>query len=393
MARRTSAYDLSFRELSNLLADWGEPRYRSEQVWRWFYQSLADDFQAMGNLPALLRQRLADGLDLRPLEVLTVQESASRRTRKLLFRLRDGNTIESVLMHYEDRRTVCSSTQVGCGMGCTFCATGQGGLARNLTVGEIAAQVLWFERELRNAELARLQTPDATSEARDDGSRLSGHFVTNVVFMGMGEPLANYDATWGAIETLTDPRGYHMGARRITVSTAGVVPGIRRLAQERLPVNLAVSLHAPDDELRNLLVPVNRRWPLESLIAATREYVNSTGRRATIEYALIAGLNDAPLHARQLSALLRGLPCHVNLIPLNPTPGSPLLPSPPERVGAFRDELATAGIPVTVRVRRGIDIEAGCGQLRQRQSASAETGAEHDSGNGASSDLADTAAT
>ncbi len=392
MASSTLAFDRSYSELAGLLADWGEPRFRSEQVWRWLYQSLVDDFQAMGNLPAELRNRLGGELDLRPLQVLTAQESASRQTRKLLFRLRDGATIESVLMHYQDRRTVCSSTQAGCGMGCIFCATGQGGLARNLSAGEIVAQILWFERELRHAELARLQSPEARTEAKDLSSRLSGHLVTNVVLMGMDEPLANYDATWRAIETLTDPRGYHMGARRITLSTVGVVPGILRLAQEGLPINLAVSLHAPEDELRNLLVPINRRWPLASLIAATKEYVNRTGRRATIEYALIADLNDAPLHARQLSALLRGLQCHVNLIPLNPTPGSQLLPSPPERVGAFRDELAAAGLPVTVRVRRGIDIEAGCGQLRQQQAAVADRGAEQDSGDGALSDPTDTAA-
>jgi 23S rRNA (adenine2503-C2)-methyltransferase len=370
MISGTSAYDLTYAKLSELLAGWGEPTFRAEQVWRWLYKSLVDDLQGMGNLPATLRERLATELDLRPLEVLAEQESATGKTRKLLFRLRDGNTIESVLMHYRDRRTACISTQAGCGMGCTFCATGQGGLARNLTSGEIVAQVLWFAREIRAIEYARAQAAAA-------GSQISGHPVTNVVLMGMGEPLANYDATWSAIETLTDERGYDLGARRITLSTVGLAPGIRRLAGERLPINLAVSLHAPDDELRNLLVPVNRRYPLGDLVAATQEYVNSTGRRATIEYALIAHVNDAPLQARKLSGLLRDLLCHVNLIPLNPTLGSILRPSPPERVRAFRDELAAAGVPVTVRMRRGIDIEAGCGQLRQRLPNEADSAAIH----------------
>ncbi len=362
MAELKSAYDLSYRELSELLTDWGEPPFRADQVWRWLYHSLANDFQAMGNLPAPLRTQLAAHLDLSPLEIVAEQDSASGQTRKVALRLADGNTIETVLMHYNDRRTVCVSTQAGCGMGCTFCATGQGGLARNLTAGEIVAQVLLFARQIRDVERAKVDASTA-------GEQSSGHLVSNVVLMGMGEPLANYDATLKAIEILTDQRGYNLGARRITLSTVGLVPGILRLAGEGLPINLAVSLHAPDDELRNKLVPANRRYPLAELIPAIKEYIRSTGRRATIEYALIADVNDARLQASQLSGLLQSILCHVNLIPLNPTPGSPLKPSPPERVSAFRDELEAAGISVTVRMRRGIDIEAGCGQLRQRQLA------------------------
>jgi 23S rRNA (adenine2503-C2)-methyltransferase len=245
-------------------------------------------------------------------------------------------------------------------MGCIFCATGQGGLARNLSAGEIVAQVLHFAREIRAAEI---------KEAQEAGrvAKLDVHPVTNIVLMGMGEPLANFAATWQAIETLTDARGYDLGARRITLSTVGLVPGIRRLAEEGLPINLAISLHAADDELRNKLVPINRRYPLADLMAAVQDYADETRRRVTIEVALIDGINDAPHQARQLAGLLRGLLCHVNLIPLNPTPGSPLQPSPRERVAAFRDELEGAGIPTTVRMRRGIDIEAGCGQLRQRR--------------------------
>jgi 23S rRNA (adenine2503-C2)-methyltransferase len=274
--------------------------------------------------------------------------------------LGDGNTLESVLMQYYDRRTACISTQVGCGMGCTFCATGQGGLARNLSAGEIVAQVLYLAREVRQEELER-------AEALGQRGEIPEHPVSNVVLMGMGEPLANYGATWQAIETLTNPRGYGLGARRITLSTVGLVPGIRRLAEEGLAINLAVSLHAPNDELRDQLVAINHRYPLPELLAAVRDYVERTRRRVTFEYSLIAGVNDAPHQARLLAGLLSGLLCHVNLIPLNATPGSDLRPSSREGTNAFRDELEGAGIATTVRMRRGIDIEAGCGQLRQRR--------------------------
>ena len=359
MAERLALYDLTYDQLSELLAEWGEPHFRGDQVWHWLYQSMVCDFASMGNLPVTLRERLAREADLALLTPLAEEASASGQTRKVLFRLRDGNTIESVLMRYEDRQTACISTQVGCGMGCTFCATGQGGLTRNLSAGEIVAQVIYFARALREAEID-------SAQALGQKAALSPHPVSNVVLMGMGEPLANYEATWRAIETLTDLRGYNLGARRITLSTVGLVPCIRRMAEERLPVNLAVSLHAADDDLRDQLVPVNRRYPLAELMAAVRAYVEHTRRRVTIEYALIAGINDGPHQARQLADLLDGLLCHVNLIPLNPTAGSQLQPSPRERVDVFRDELLGAGIPTTVRLRRGIDIQAGCGQLRQR---------------------------
>ena len=362
MADRVALYDLRRDQLVDLLTGWGEPRFRADQLWRWLYHSLAGNLAAMDNLPADLRARLAAETDLSLLTPLAAQAAANGQTRKVLFRLRDGHTIESVLMHYHGRRTACISTQAGCGMGCTFCATGQSGLARNLSAGEIVAQVIHFAREMQATEIEQAKT-------REKQAVLAVHPITNVVLMGMGEPLANYPATWQAIETLTDARGYNLGARRITLSTVGLAPGIRRLAMEGVPINLAVSLHAADDELRDQLVPINRRYPLAELMAAVREYVDKTGRRVSIEYALMAGVNDAPGQARQLVGLLQGLLCHVNLIPLNPTPGSPLRPSPRERVAAFRAELEAAGIPTTVRLRRGIDIEAGCGQLRQRQNA------------------------
>ena len=364
MAERVALYDLTHTQLTELLTDWGEPPFRADQVWQWLYRSLAGDYESMGNLPAALRARLAEEADLTLLTPVAEQVSATGQTHKVLFRLRDGNTVESVLMHYHDRRTACISTQVGCGMGCSFCATGQGGLSRNLSAGEIVAQVVYFARKIRETAIEQ-------AEASGTRAPLEIHPVTNVVLMGMGEPLANLKATWQAIETLTDERGYNLGARRITLSTVGLAPGIRRLAEESLPINLAVSLHAADDELRNQLVPINRRYPLSELMDAVRSYAESTRRRVTIEYALIAEVNDTPQQAQKLAELLHGLLCHVNLIPLNPTPGSSLRPSPRERVDAFRDVLDQAGIPATVRMRRGIDIEAGCGQLRQRQTDNA----------------------
>jgi len=335
--------DLTYPQLQTLLDSWGEPPFRAEQVWGWLYKRLADDYEQMHNLPKALRQRLADKFVLRTLTPLRELVSADRQTRKVLFRLHDGQTIEAVLMHYRRRHTVCISTQVGCPIRCSFCATGQSGFERNLTPGEIVEQVLHFARQLQER----------------------GQHLTNVVIMGMGEPLLNYDATWQAIETLTDERGFNLGARRITLSTAGVVPGIARLSQEKLQVGLAISLHAPTDELRNQLVPLNRRYPLGKLIPACRAYVKATGRRVTFEYALIHEVNDWKAHARQLATLLEGLLYHVNLIPLNPTAECGYKASSPWRVRVFQEELNRLHVPNTLRLGRGIDIQAGCGQLRR----------------------------
>ena len=245
------------------------------------------------------------------------------------------------------RRTVCISTQVGCPIGCPFCATGQAGYVRNLTAGEIVAQVLYFARERRRA-----------------GERVLP--LTNVVIMGMGEPLMKFDITWKAIQALVDAARFGLGARRITVSTSGLIPGIDRLAQLHSQVNLAVSLHAPDDELRDILVPINRRYPLADLLKACRSYVEKTHRRISFEYALMEDINDRPDQARALAQRLRGLVCHVNLIPLNPTAESPYQRPPYNRVQAFERILREAGIPTTLRVEKGIEIAAGCGQLRQQ---------------------------
>jgi 23S rRNA (adenine2503-C2)-methyltransferase len=259
-------------------------------------------------------------------------------TVKWLWALHDGTRIETVLMHYADRSTVCVSTQAGCAMGCTFCATGQGGYERNLTVGEIVEQVV---RARRRAEPRRL---------------------SNVVFMGMGEPMANFDRVWGAVERLHG--GLGLSARHLTISTVGVIPGIRRLAAADLPVNLAVSLHAANDELRNQLVPLNRRYPLAALAEACADYLAAKNRRLSFEWALIDGVNDRSRDARELAAYAGALRAHVNLIPLNPTPGYPTRGTPAARVAAFRDELRHLGANATVRQNRGTDIDAACGQLR-----------------------------
>ncbi len=335
--------DLTLPELEARLQDWQEPVYRARQVWDWAYRQGATQFAQMTNLPAALRRRLESHFALTPFEPVAEHLSADGQTRKLALRLADGEIIESVWMRYETRESVCVSTQAGCAMGCVFCATGQSGLRRNLTAGEIVGQVLAF---------ARLLAPQSR--------------VTNVVFMGMGEPFANYDAVWKAVSILMDPAGLGLGARHIVISTVGLIPGIRRFAQERSQVRLAVSLHAPDDALRDRLVPVNRAYPIGPLMDAIRDYVKLTGRRVTFEYALIAGVNDSPEQAQALAALLRGLPAHVNLIPLNPVADSPWRPSPRDRVRRFQAVLDERGIPCTVRLGRGTDIQAACGQLRAR---------------------------
>lgn len=342
---RTFLLDLAYDQLGELLTSWGEPSYRADQVWDWLYRSLATDFQDMTNLPKELRERLEEATLLRTMKPLEERVSTDGLTRKVLFVLRDNQTIESVLMHYEQRHTACISTQVGCPLGCVFCATGQSGFVRNLTAGEIVEQVLYFARFLKA-----------------EGERLS-----NVVFMGMGEPLANYEATWQAIDTLTHDEGFNLGARRITISTVGLVPGIRRLAGEGTQIGLAISLHAPTDELRDKLVPVNRRYPLSQLMTACRHYVERTGRRISFEYALIQGINDTVEQARQLARLLDGLLCHVNLIPLNLVPELPYQPSSQSRILAFQAELNRLKVPNTLRVERGADIQAGCGQLRSQR--------------------------
>jgi len=326
-------FDLGLEDLSGILGD--EPPYRTRQVWRSLH--LGREPSEMTDLPQRLRSRLSEALvaGLRP---VTTSVNADGDTTKWLWALHDGARVETVLMAYPSGRvTVCVSTQAGCAMACSFCATGQAGFERQLTPGEIVEQVI-----------------------RAGRSSVTGR-VSNVVFMGMGEPLANYGATWAAIERLHGDVG--ISARHLTVSTVGIVPGILRLAEERLPVNLAVSLHAANDALRDSMVPVNRRYPLAALIGACQAWVASRNRRLSFEWALIDGVNDRPTDATQLAALARPLAAHVNLIPLNPTPGYLTRGTPPLGVRNFRDRLVAAGVNATVRRNRGTDIGAACGQL------------------------------
>jgi 23S rRNA (adenine2503-C2)-methyltransferase len=340
-------YDLDLPEIEIIVREWGEPAYRAQQIWQGLYQQLWNDPSQFTNLPQRLRERLEETFRFHSILPARVLESVDGETRKTLFNLPDNQAIEAVRMSYEKRRTLCISTQAGCAMGCTFCATGQMGFRRHLRSGEIVEQVLYYARQLRQ----------------------TGEDVTNVVVMGMGEPFHNYDATLAAIDRLNHPQGFNLGARRFTISTVGLVPAILRFADEKRQVNLAVSLHAADNELRSSMLPVNKRYPIEELIRACEEYVDKTNRRVTFEWALIHDVNDSPEQARQLAQLLSGLVrggsalCHVNVIPLNPTQGFEGQATTRERAQAFKDELERHGIPCTIRSRRGIDIQAGCGQL------------------------------
>lgn len=356
MKARPQLPGLDREGLQALVRLWGEPAYRTDQILHWLYKGLADDPQRMTTLPASLRAHLSEETVTNPLRQMHEMVSHDALTRKSLFALPGGETIETVLMLYDQRRTLCISTQAGCGMGCPFCATGLGGLVRNLSPGEIVAQVLHYARWLA----------DPTSEGDGTVPVSRPTHVTNVVLMGMGEPLANYEATWRAIRLLTGPDTFGLGARRLTLSTVGLVPAIDRMADEPLQIGLAVSLHAPTDDLRDQLVPINRRYPLIELLSACHRYIGKTHRRVSFEYALMSGINDSVAQARQLADRLQGMLCHINLIPLNPVTGSPFQPASEEQTRAFSAELLRLGIPTTVRLRRGIEINAGCGQLRQQ---------------------------
>lgn len=355
-------YDATPADLEALMRSWQQPAFRARQLYRQLYVNLVDDPQRMSDLPLRLRDRLASETTMVQMRQLREQSADQGLTRKALFQLADGSVVESVLMVYPDRATACVSTQAGCAMGCVFCATGKLGLLRNLSSGEIVAQTLWAARTLRRLA-AEADQPIPTQ-------------LTNLVFMGMGEPFANYDRWWAAVERLHDPQGFNFGARRMTVSTVGLVPGIRRLATAPLQVNLAISLHASDDDLRSAMMPINQRYPLHELLAATRDYINQTRRRVSFEYVLLQHENDHPYQAARLAQLLRGLLCHVNLIPWNPISGTPLGRSERQRVLAFQRVLQEQNIACTVRVERGVDIDAACGQLagyvEQQTSAGAQ---------------------
>jgi 23S rRNA (adenine2503-C2)-methyltransferase len=328
--------DLTSDDLAALMAELGQPAYRTKQLQHWIYKELAVSYGQMGNLPKALREKLARRARIS--RIKPVHESMARDgTVKILFSLFDGRTIEASVMYYPAgkgkwRHTVCVSTQAGCAIGCSFCATGQQGFERNLWAGEIIDQVIYFTRRMRQ------------------GVGVEVDAVPNVVFMGMGEPLANYDALMQAIDILNSPDGLNIGARSMTVSTAGLVPQIEPFSQEKRQVLLAISLHAADDALRNKLVPLNKRYPLEGLMKSCRSYTETTGRRITFEYILFSNVNDSVQRAAELAALLKGINCHVNLIAANSTDNK-----------NFRRHISC-----TLRVSKGADISAGCGQLRSR---------------------------
>jgi 23S rRNA (adenine2503-C2)-methyltransferase len=344
--------DLTGHALSELIVEFGQPAYRAKQLGHWIYRELAVSFDQMGNLPRPLRTKLERKTAISCITPVH-EETAMDGTVKVLFELIDGKTIEASIMQHpagrgKERYTVCISTQAGCAIGCAFCATGQQGYERNLSPGEIIDQVIYFTRRMRQND------------------RVEVDAVPNVVFMGMGEPLANYNATMQAISMLNSPDGLNRGARSMTVSTAGMVPQIERFAKEKKQVRLAISLHAANDTLRNRLVPLNKRYPLERLMKACRKYVETTGRRITFEYILFAGINDSLGQARELAVLLKGMNCLVNLIAANPAGNRQFMPPDHSVAEAFVGELERRHIPCTLRVSKGADINAGCGQLRSR---------------------------
>jgi 23S rRNA (adenine2503-C2)-methyltransferase len=353
-------YDLDLSTFTNTLEKWNEPVYRAKQIWQGLYQQLYDSSDQFTNLPKSLREKLAENFTFSPFKVRTYLDSSDGFTRKTLFELPDGNLIEAVLMRYGDpadnpqitasptgrgaknRRTLCISTQAGCAMGCVFCATGQMGFKRHLTSGEIVAQVIYYAQMLKDVNES----------------------VTNIVLMGMGEPFHNYENTMAAIDRLNNADGFNFGARRFTISTVGLVPQIRRFADEKRQVNLAISLHAASDETRSRLMPVNRGVGLEELLAACRRFPLPFRQRITFEYTLLHQVNDEPADARLLVRRLAGLRSKVNLIPFNDWEGSGFQRPPVARIEAFQRILLDAGLTATVRWSKGEDVGAACGQLR-----------------------------
>ncbi len=336
----------------------GEPAYRATQASQWFWQSLAPSFAAMRTLSPEARRHLETTYTFSTVTPHLRREADGGQTVKHLFKLADGRTIETVVMHYEatersrQRTTICVSSQVGCPIGCSFCATGQSGFDRNLTEAEIVDQFLSASRDLRVADRA----------------------LTNVVFMGMGEPMNNYGAVVGAIRRWARDDTLRFSPRRVTISTIGLVPLIERLSREGIPVNLAISLHAPDDELRSSMIPVNRKYPIAAIVGAARAHSERTGRRTSYEYVLLNGVNDSQEQAQRLATIVRHPLSHVNLIPMNPIDGSPLTPPSRARAQAFYAALQAAGISTTIRATRGLDIDAACGQLRARQLTAVPSG-------------------
>ncbi len=340
---KTLIHDLSREETKAVCEDHGLPSYRADQLWQWLYRHRVTTWDAMKNLPAQLREKLAHEFELVPArQVEIVGEEGG--TRKILVRLSDGECVEAVVLPAAPRRTVCISCQVGCKFACAFCASGQGGYLRNLTAGEMIGQVL------------------LAADIYQDNP-------THVVFMGMGEPFDNYDSVLKAVRLLNDSNGLNIGARRITMSTCGIIPGIQRLQGEGLQVELSVSLHAATQPLREELIPAAKRYPLRELLAVCKDYAEATKRIITFEYTLIRNVNDALEQAKVLTSVLKPIPCRVNLIPLSPVTEFDGEPSSRNRAFAFMEILAAAGINATVRDSQGSDLQAACGQLRLQRKA------------------------
>ncbi len=363
---RRAITDVDERRLGAWLHAHGQPAYRTKQIRRAIVRSTAPDWDGLTDLPVALRRALDASFRWSAVELVHEVQSADGETRKALLRLHDGHHIESVLMpHHGARNTVCFSTQAGCPMACAFCATGEMGLVRNLTTGEIVDQIRHWQRKLGGG--AAPAHPRGAGRGR----------VSHVVAMGMGEPLANLDAVVAAVRMLVDPDLFGISPRRVTISTVGLVPKMDELAALDLPMNLAVSLHAPNDRIRGLIVPANRRWKIEDVLAASRRYVERTKRRVTFEYVLLGGVNDAEEHASELAdritRLGRASDYHVNLIPVNPGPGGFARP-PVERMERFAKVLGERGIAATLRISKGQDIAAGCGQLKVPEGRAAQAG-------------------
>ena len=331
---------MTLPEMGEVLKAWGQPAFRAKQVFTWLHKGVGS-YQEMTNLPQSLRQQLEESYPLYRPQVVRKQQSQKDGTIKYLWRLSDGNCVETVLMRYHYGNTVCISTEVGCAMGCAFCASTLGGLVRRLEPHEMLDQVLFTQID-------------------------SGLPVSHIVLMGIGEPLDNFDNVLRFLELVNSPDGMNISMRHISLSTCGLVPKIYKLAEHKLQLTLSVSLHAPTNEIRSTIMPVNKAYPVEALLAACRRYYEATGRRISFEYAMIHGVNDTEAAAKQLLQDLKGLPAHVNLIPLNHVEESPLKPSTRQAVQRFQKLLEDGGVPATVRRTLGGDIDASCGQLRRK---------------------------
>lgn len=331
---------LTLGELKTLLGEMGQPAFRAGQVYSWLHQKQVTSFEEMTNLPQALRDRLAQEGYITVHKVARKLVSKLDGTQKFLFQLRDGNCIETVLMKYKHGNSLCISSQVGCRMGCNFCASTLGGLVRNLTPSEMLEEVYAAQRE-------------------------SGEKVSSIVLMGIGEPLDNFDNVMQFLEILSSPEGMNLSLRHVSLSTCGLVDGIYKLMEKKLQLTLSISLHAPNDEIRNRTMPVNKKYNVAELMKACRDYFRVTGRRISFEYALIGGVNDRPQDAKELAALLKGMPCHVNLIPVNPVKERGYQRGSRESIARFQQQLEKLGINATVRRELGSDINAACGQLRR----------------------------